>query len=286
MLVIGLVACVSDQLVEPPNGPGGVAVPRDPADTTDTTAPAVSEHLPIDGETHVPITAAVAVAFTEDLDTNTVTTESFFLTGPSGRVRGTVVVRGSGATFNATDPLLEFSTEYTWTLTTDIRDEAGHSLAADYTASFTTVLADPSYYYRLTNQQIGDTVALSVMTPADSTCMMSNSGQSPGQSWRLIEHSETGEYVLVNRSGGSPQLLDGGDGVNPCHVGPSGQTGPPDAGQLWTLSPEGVPFYRFQTRDFGNFRSLDVDAAGAPVMAPTGDVRSQVWKLQRLGGIN
>jgi len=234
----------------------------------------------------VPITAAVAVAFTEDLDSSTVTVESFFLTGPSGRVQGTVAVKGNGASFDPIDPLTEFSTEYSWTLTTDIRDVAGNSLATEYTSSFTTVLADPDYHYRLTNRLLGDTLSLEVIASADGNCVMSNTRQAPGQSWRLMEVSQAGDYVLVNRSGGSPRLLDGGDGTNPCYVGPLGQTGPPRTSQLWTLTPEGVQFYRFQNRNFGNARSLDVPPSGVPVMAMTGTAGSQVWKLQRLGRIN
>jgi len=197
-------------------GQDGTPVPRDPSDTADTTAPTVLAQLPFAGEVGVPITAAVAVAFTENLDSNTVTVESFFLTGPSGRVQGTVVVKGNGTSFNPTDPLTEFSTEYTWTLTTDIRDVAGNSFAADYSASFTTVLADPGYNYRLTNRLLGDTLSLEVIASADSNCVMSNTRHAPGQSWRLMEVSQDGDYVLVNRSGGSPRLLDGGDGANPC----------------------------------------------------------------------
>ena len=286
MLAFALIACTSDHLVEPMTGRDGTAVPRVPSDTTDTTAPTVMAQLPLAGEVGVPITAAVAVAFTEDLDTNTVTVESFFLTGPSGPVQGTVAVKGNGATFNPTEQLKEFSTEYSWTLTTDIRDVAGNSFAADYTSSFTTVLADPDYLYRLTNQLLGDTHSLDVVASPDSNCVMSQTGQASGQSWRLIEVSQAGDYVLVNRAGASPQLLDGGDGVNPCHLGPLGQTGPPRTSQLWTLTLEGVPFYRFQNRNFGDARSLDVPPSGVPVMATTGNAGSQVWKLQRLGRIN
>ena len=160
--------------------------------------------MPPSGAIGVGIGASVAVDFTEVLNANTVTTSSFTLTGPTGLLPGTIVVKDFSAEFKPDQLLIEFATEYSWTLTTDLRDTAGHSFAANYTATFTTVLADGLYYYRITNQQIGDTLSLEIPSSGTS-CIMASTAESASQWWRLIETATPGEYVMVSRATGAPR---------------------------------------------------------------------------------
>jgi hypothetical protein len=283
LLTSVVVGCAADEPFQP--GLAGDPPLPIPQDSVDITAPAIFYHMPPSGAIGVGIGASVAVDFTEVLNANTVTTSSFTLTSPTGLLPGTIVVKDFSAEFKPDQLLIEFATEYSWTLTTALRDTAGHSFAANYTATFTTVLADGLYYYRITNQQIGDTLSLEIPSSGTS-CVMASTAESASQWWRLIETATPGEYVMVSRATGAPRLLDGGDGMTPCYVGTQGQVAGPFDGQRWTLTPAGVPHYRLQNLDFGPARSLDLDASGAPIMAVTATVASQLWKLERLGRIN
>src|SRR3990170_2833604 len=68
------------------------------------------------------------------MDTTTISTSTFTL---SGGVTGTVIYNGTTATFTPLSNLV-YSTSYTATITTGVKDSAGNAMAADYTWSFTT----------------------------------------------------------------------------------------------------------------------------------------------------
>lgn len=104
----------------------------------DTTAPTVSFTSPANGEVAVPYDRKVAVAFSEAMAPLTINATSFTLTGPGGTaVPGTVAPVGPSATFTPTNPLA-FSTVYTATITTGVKDLAGNAMASNYSWSFTT----------------------------------------------------------------------------------------------------------------------------------------------------
>jgi hypothetical protein len=105
----------------------------------DTTAPAVSSTDPTDTETGVAINRNITALFNESLDPTTVNASNFTLTADSGAtdISGEVVYADTLVTFNPTDNLA-ISTEYTATLTSDIKDLAGNVLASNYSWTFTT----------------------------------------------------------------------------------------------------------------------------------------------------
>lgn len=108
----------------------------------DTTAPTVSSVLPADGATLASRTANLSATFSESIDPASATAETFLLHG-AGPVPGTVSVSGATVTF---DPAvtLDASTLHTATLTTGIRDLAGHPLASDHVWTFTTTHTAPT----------------------------------------------------------------------------------------------------------------------------------------------
>ena len=108
--------------------------------TSDTTAPTVISTNPADNATDVGINAAVNATFSEAMDSSTITTAHFAVTGPGGTpVTGTVAynVASNIATFTPASDLA-LNTLYTATITTEVKDLAGNTLASDFVWSFTT----------------------------------------------------------------------------------------------------------------------------------------------------
>ncbi|MCG6192933.1 Ig-like domain-containing protein [Leptospira sp. FAT2] len=105
----------------------------------DTTAPTVSFVNPIVGGTAVPVNSSLSIAFSEAIDCATITTANITLSDGSG-IAGTVGCSGTVATFDPT-PTLAFSTTYTATVSTAVKDVAGNSLAVAYSWTFTTGVA-------------------------------------------------------------------------------------------------------------------------------------------------
>jgi parallel beta-helix repeat protein len=103
----------------------------------DTTPPTVSGVTPENGATNVAINPVVTTAFSEAMDSSTITTESFTLSG--SKVSGTVTYDSDTYTATFTpDANLDYDHEYTATLSTAITDEAGNPLPEPYTWSFIT----------------------------------------------------------------------------------------------------------------------------------------------------
>ncbi len=120
----------------------------------DTTRPRVTLTVPvtmIPGRTEVARNSAVAAAFTEDMAPSTLTTSSFYLTGPGGAlVAGGVSYASRIAVFTPVGSLAS-STTYTATITVATTDLAGNALAgnqaplpgaSNYIWTFTTGAAD------------------------------------------------------------------------------------------------------------------------------------------------
>src|SRR5207245_1583053 len=105
--------------------------------TPDTTRPIVSATVPANAATAVAINQTINAAFSKAIDPLTITTVTFILKQGTTAVAGTVSYAGVTATFAPASALAPL-TAYTATITTGARDPAGHSLAADFSWSFTT----------------------------------------------------------------------------------------------------------------------------------------------------
>ncbi len=107
----------------------------------DTVAPGVSTRIPLNAATGVSKIAPISVTFDEAIDSTTIITPATAFTISSGgsAVNGTVTYDANTktATFTPTSAL-SFSTLYSATVGTDVKDVVGNPLAATAQWSFTT----------------------------------------------------------------------------------------------------------------------------------------------------
>jgi len=102
----------------------------------DTTPPAIAAVSPINGATGVALNTVISATFTEAMDASSINTTNFELDhGVTGTVTYDAV--NKRAIF-APSANLAYSTTYTVTIKTGIKDSAGNALNANYTFSFTT----------------------------------------------------------------------------------------------------------------------------------------------------
>jgi hypothetical protein len=114
------------------------------ASTSDLASPTVVSVSPPDGAVNVATGTSVSALFSEPLDSTSVNTSTFILKGSDGKViSGTVSYEEDNnlARFTPEAPL-SYSTLYTASLTTGIKDVAGNTLESSYTWSFTTASQD------------------------------------------------------------------------------------------------------------------------------------------------
>lgn len=115
-------------------------VPESP----DVIKPTVSSTLPLNNATAVNATDDITVTFSEAMLDSSISITSFTMTGYLGdSIPGAVSTLGSVATFNPTNTLSS-GTVVTATVTTNVTDLAGNTLAVDKIWSFTTNNAGPA----------------------------------------------------------------------------------------------------------------------------------------------
>jgi len=131
---------------------------KDDHEATVGVCPLVVSTIPADKAVNVPLNQVVSAMFNEMMNTATITTSSFTLTGTTAiaGVKAATVVTGtltfSGATvttaiFTPSSPLVP-KTTYTGTIKAGVKDLSGNALQADYVWTFNTdvaptVIADP-----------------------------------------------------------------------------------------------------------------------------------------------
>jgi len=128
-----------DDAVSPPD----IAFSR-VGNACETTPPTVASTAPANTATGVAIATSVTATFSEAMRASTINTTTFTLSDGTNAVSGTVTYDSDTktATFTPTSALA-YSTTYTATITTGVKDLVGNALAADYTWSFTTEDAPP-----------------------------------------------------------------------------------------------------------------------------------------------
>ncbi|MBI4691319.1 MAG: Ig-like domain-containing protein, partial [Nitrospirae bacterium] len=106
--------------------------------SSDTTPPTVIIINPANGATNVSVDNVVSATFSEVMDSTTVNSSTFILKDSNNNpVDGTVAYSGVTASFIATSSL-SYSTTYTATITTGVKDLAGNAMTSPYSWSFTT----------------------------------------------------------------------------------------------------------------------------------------------------
>lgn len=112
----------------------------------ETTPPTIVSIFPADSATDVAITTSVTVTFSEAMDSSTITDATFQLksviSAKTSTITGTVTYDtvSNVASFTS-NSLLEHSTTYIATISTDATDVAGNALSGSFSWSFKTVPA-------------------------------------------------------------------------------------------------------------------------------------------------
>jgi len=104
----------------------------------DTIAPEVTSTTPEDGAVEVAPDVVISVEFSEAMDEETITSESFTVSDGDTPIVGTVAVSGDTATFTP-DANLDTDTLFTVTVSTQATDLAGNPMADEFTWSFTSI---------------------------------------------------------------------------------------------------------------------------------------------------
>lgn len=117
-----------------------VAAIAEPSEVADTVAPKVVFTAPVNGSTGVPVNQKASVAFNEDMDTATLTSDVFTVKQGTVSVPGTVTSTDTTATFTPTRSFEKDKT-YTATVTTGAKDLSGNAMAGNYQWGFTTGVA-------------------------------------------------------------------------------------------------------------------------------------------------
>jgi hypothetical protein len=112
--------------------------------TTITPPTAVISTIPVNGATNVPISQMLSATFNEAMNPASIKATTFTVTGPgSAPVSGAVAYSGVTATFTPAVNL-DYSTVYTATITTGVKDLAGTPLPVAYVWTFTTITPSPA----------------------------------------------------------------------------------------------------------------------------------------------
>ena len=106
--------------------------------TTDNSSPTVGAISPPSGATNISATSDITITFSEDMDSSTInTTNITMVDNASNSINGVVTYSSKVATFNPSSDL-NWSTTYTMTVSTGVKDSAGNALSSNYSWSFTT----------------------------------------------------------------------------------------------------------------------------------------------------
>jgi len=103
----------------------------------DTTRPTVNSITPTNGASGVSVNTAIMVTFSETIDATTINAASFVVSNGISHVAGSVAYSGTSAVFTPSGNL-SYSTTYTATITTGVKDAAGNAMACNYAWTFTT----------------------------------------------------------------------------------------------------------------------------------------------------
>jgi len=112
----------------------------------DNVLPTVVSTTPVGGSTGTSISSSVCVNFSKYMNSSTWNNANVYFRDAAGAVvNGSYAgyISGCNGIGFSPSPALGFNTTYTMTIGTGVQDNAGNSLAAPYSFSFTTALATP-----------------------------------------------------------------------------------------------------------------------------------------------
>lgn len=142
-------------------------------------------------------------------------------------------------------------------------------------------------HYRITNNWLGDSKALTHTKSTHRFLRMRDSGNKEGQLWKKIPAKNGGFYIVNKRYGDSfaMEAIYNGQFTDKMQMRKTGDFG----NIMWLMKPDGRGFFTLTTilHDFEKKnRSLDVDPTTKErvKMAKTENVTGQKWKVTPVGG--
>lgn len=179
--------------------------------TSGDAAPTVASVAPVSGASNVAANADVTANFSLAMDASTLTSTTFTLTksgSGSAAVAGSVTATGTTATFNPSADL-EAGATYTATITTGAKSQAGVSLGANYTWSFTVAggVSGPVQVTAITPPDGGTGVSLS--TPISATFSAAMDASTLTTSTFTVVKGSTAVSGAVNYAGNTVTFTPG-----------------------------------------------------------------------------
>lgn len=171
---------------------------------SDTTSPTASSTNPENGATNVAVDSVITAVFSETMDASTITTDTFKVSDSNGNIDGTVTYSETTATFTPSSNLA-YSTTYTVTITTGVKDASGNTISSDYSWNFTTESAPNSA--PVANAGTDQSVQEESLVTLDGSGSSDHDGDSLTYTWIQIA--------------GTPVILDTSDPVLPTFTAPN-----------------------------------------------------------------
>lgn len=142
-------------------------------------------------------------------------------------------------------------------------------------------------YYRITNNWLGDSKALSHSRSTHRFLRVRDSGNKEGQLWKKIPAKNGGFYIVNKRYGDgfAMEAIYDGKFIDKMQMRKTGDFG----NIMWLMTPDGRGYFTLTTilhdHEKKN-RSLDIDAAKKDrvKMAQSGNYSGQKWKVTPVGG--
>lgn len=245
----------------------------------------ISNLTPVSGASKLLVDTPAVITFSENIDAATVTASTISLTQGSTAVAANRVVTGRTVTLTPVALLTEFQTPYLLTITTGVKSSAGNRLAANVTASFTTIFWDPNYHYRLkTSFRPSDSLDTN---PTSFEARVTTTGQGTlGQYWFFALIGGLSAFTVHSSVGTSSRALEGGDEPGAAFLTSSATL---YSGMYWSAVPVGTAApgaYYLRCQSHGAAKSLATPLVGSvpvPMMQPTANDSAQWWTFTRLG---
>ena len=281
--VSGLTAGSYDATITVTGQPPATSTPQTTTVTFTVVEPATVVSTSVaTGDSLVSIVADFDATFSRNMNASTINTSTVTLSGPGGPVSGTVGYDAGSrtATFSPNDPLTEFRSEYTFTVTTGAEDTLGAPIEGTVTRTFLTEFVSELFTYRLWNDFKGDQLVLDTFSNTFECHHADRSANTSGSFWYFVPQGN-GRFFIRNTFQGDARQLEGTDGVGPCRLDPVGNF----TGQRWYFEQLSETAYRFRTVSFGDVKALDNYNDGRDpeqaYMADAGAFSGQFWHFDR-----